>query len=83
MDRCLQPLHARRVLIVTSDYHTRRSLMIFRHCLPQYQFSVAGAVNPSQFGQAWWSNREWAKTTFDEWLKMLWFQLVDRWRRPS
>jgi uncharacterized SAM-binding protein YcdF (DUF218 family) len=78
--RCLQPLGAHRVLIVTSEFHTRRALMIFRHRLPQCQFSVAAARNPAQFGEAWWTNREWAKTTFDEWLKTLWFEAVDRWR---
>lgn len=78
--RCLRSVGAHRVLIVTSEFHTRRSLLIFRHRLPQYQFSVAAARNPAQFGEAWWTNREWAKTTFDEWLKMLWFETVDRWR---
>ena len=78
--RCLQSLGAHRVLIVTSDFHTRRALMIFRHHLPQYQFSVAAVPNPLQFGEAWWTNREWAKTTFDEWVKMLWWQVVDRWK---
>jgi DUF218 domain-containing protein len=78
--RCLESLGARRVLIVTSDYHTRRARMIFRHRLPQYQFSTAGASNSQQFGEAWWTNREWAKVTFDEWSKMVWFQMVDRWR---
>jgi uncharacterized SAM-binding protein YcdF (DUF218 family) len=77
---CLQSVGARRVLIVTSDFHTRRALMIFRHHLPQYQFSVAAASNPLQFGEAWWTNREWAKTTLDEWLKIAWWQAVDRWR---
>ena len=80
VNRCLQPLGAHRVLIVTSDYHTRRAAMIFRHRLPQYQFSVAAARNPLQFGQAWWTNREWAKVTFDEWSKLLWWEAVDRWR---
>ncbi len=78
--QCLQPLAAHRVLIVTSASHTRRALTIFRHRLPQYQFSVAAARDPAQFGEAWWTNREWAKTTFDEWLKMLWWEAVDRWR---
>jgi vancomycin permeability regulator SanA len=80
VSRCLQSLGARRVLIVTSEYHTRRALMIFRHRLPQYQFNAAAARNPAQFGEAWWTNREWAKVTFDEWLKMLWWEAVDRWR---
>jgi hypothetical protein len=80
VNRCLQPLGAHRVLIVTSDYHTRRALMIFRQRLPQYQFSVAGASDPKAFGEAWWTKREWAKVTFDEWSKTIWWQMVDRWR---
>ena len=80
VSRCLQSLSAHRVLIVTSDYHTRRALMIFRHRLPQYQFSAAAARNPAQFGEAWWTHREWAKATFDEWAKTLWWEAVDRWR---
>ena len=78
--RCLRSLGAQRVLIVTSDSHTRRALMIFRHRLPQYQFNAAAARNPEQFGEAWWTNREWAKTTFDECAKTLWWEAVDRWR---
>ena len=80
VSRCLQSMAAHRVLIVTSEFHTRRALMIFRHRLPQYQINVAAARNPAQFGEAWWTNREWAKTTLDEWLKMAWFEAVDRWR---
>ncbi|MGA8538066.1 MAG: YdcF family protein [Terriglobales bacterium] len=79
-NRCLHVLGAHRVLIVTSDFHTRRASMIFRHRLPQYQFSIAAARGPGGFGNAWWTNREWAKITFDEWLKMLWWEAVDRWR---
>jgi uncharacterized SAM-binding protein YcdF (DUF218 family) len=78
--RCLQAIGAHRVLIVTSEFHTRRALMIFRHRLPQYEIHVAAAHNPFQFGEKWWTNREWAKTTFDEWIKMTWFEIADRWR---
>jgi|SRR5208337_1652043 len=80
VSRCLQPLGAHRVLIVTSASHTRRALTIFRHRLPQYQFNASAARDPAHFGEAWWTNREWAKTTFDEWTKMLWWEAVDRWR---
>ena len=80
VSRCLQSLGAHRALIVTSEFHTRRALLIFRHRLPQYRFSVAAARGPKSFGDAWWTNREWAKVTFDEWLKMLWWEAVDRWR---
>lgn len=78
--RCLESARVHKVLIVTSNYHTRRALTIFRHRLPQYQFSVAAAHDATQFGNAWWSNREWAKVTLDEWMKLVWWEVVDRWR---
>lgn len=78
--RCLQPLGAHRVLLVTSDYHTRRALAIFSHRLPQYHWSVAAARNAAAFGDAWWMYREWAKTTFDEWTELIWWEAVDRWK---
>jgi uncharacterized SAM-binding protein YcdF (DUF218 family) len=80
VNRCLQPLGVHSVLIVTSASHTRRALRIFRHRLPQYQFTAVAAQDPVHFGILWWTNREWAKTTLDEWLKLTWWELVDRWR---
>lgn len=80
VNRCLQSMGAHRVLVVTSEFHTRRALSIFRHRLPQYQFSVAAAHDPTHFGGAWWTNREWAKITLDEWMKLIWWEVVDRWR---
>jgi uncharacterized SAM-binding protein YcdF (DUF218 family) len=83
--RCLEPsgawLGAHRVLLVTSDYHSRRALSIFEHRLPQYQWSVAAAHNAETFGDQWWMHREWAKMTLDEWMKLTWWELVDRWKR--
>jgi uncharacterized SAM-binding protein YcdF (DUF218 family) len=78
--RCLDSIGARRVLIVTSEFHTRRALSIFRKRLPQYQVSIAAARDPTRFGTAWWTSREWAKVTFDEWIKLIWWNCVDRWR---
>ena len=78
--RCIGAMGAHRVLIVTSDYHSRRALMIFSRRLPQYQWSIAAAHNPAAFGDAWWTHREWAKTTFDEWTKLIWWEAVDRWK---
>lgn len=76
--RCLQQLgHPSRVLIVTSDYHTRRALSVFRHGLPHYHWSVAAAQDPRNFGRRWWTKRQWAKTNLLEWQKLLWWWLVD------
>ena len=44
-----------------------------------YSFSVAAARDDKQFGSRWWTNRQWAKTCFDEWLRLLWWSSVERW----
>ena len=77
---CLKPTGARRILVVTSDYHTRRALSIFRHELRGDDVSVAAACDSQQYGTKWWSHRQWAKINFDEWLRMVWWQCVDHWR---
>jgi uncharacterized SAM-binding protein YcdF (DUF218 family) len=81
--RCLAPLRPRRVLIVTSDYHTRRALSIFQRRLSQYEWSVAAAYNEVEFRQDYWNNREWLKTTLLEWQKLAYWELVERWKSPD
>ena len=78
--KCLEPYHPAHVLLVTSDWHTARALSVFQHRLPQYQWSVAAAKDPRMFGTRWWRRREYAKTTFQEWLKVIWWNAIDRWR---
>lgn len=76
---CLRSATGRNVLLVTSDFHTRRALEIFRHEVRDYHFEVAAAFNPNEFGTQWWRHREWAKTAVSEWAKLVWWELVDRW----
>ena len=78
--RCIngQPVH--RILLVTSDFHTRRARSTFQRELPGIEMSVAAASDPRQFGAAWWKHRQWAKVNFDEWLRLVWWACVDRWR---
>ncbi len=78
-EKCLQRDRAARVLIVTSDFHTRRALSILRHELPAFEFFVAASYDDAQFGSRWWTHRQWAKTCVDEWLRLLWWSAVDRW----
>ena len=80
VEKCLPQETGARILIVTSDFHTRRSLSIFRHELPGKTFAVAAARDETQFGARWWSHRQWAKTCLDEWLRLLWWTAVERWR---
>lgn len=77
--RCLQGTNARSILLVTSDYHTRRALSIFERALPA-NYSIAAAFDAGEFGVQWWRHREWAKVNFEEWLKLVWWELIDRWR---
>jgi len=77
--RCLVHEPGTKVLIVTSDFHTRRALRIFRREIPERTFSVAAAYGPTQFGTHWWRHREWAKTCVDEWLRLGWWEAIDRW----
>lgn len=79
-EKCLEREESKSVLIVTSDFHTRRALSIFRHELRGRIFSVAAARDGSQFGTHWWVHRQWAKTCFEEWLRLGWWETVDRWR---
>ena len=72
--------NARSVLLVTSDFHTRRALSIFQKRLSDRALYVAAAHNPAVFGTRWWEHREWAKTTLIEWEKLLWWKLVESWR---
>jgi uncharacterized SAM-binding protein YcdF (DUF218 family) len=69
-----------KILIVTSDFHTRRARSIFRHETPSLEFSMAAAHNASEFGVLWWRQREWAKTSLYEWMRLIWWESVDRWR---
>jgi uncharacterized SAM-binding protein YcdF (DUF218 family) len=78
--QCLKKVEARSALIVTSTYHTRRALSTFRKREPGYQWSATGAPDPYAWNPHWWKHREWAKTHLGEWERMIWWQLVDRWR---
>jgi DUF218 domain len=69
-----------KVLIVTSDFHTRRARSVFQHEIPGLEFNMAAAHNPAEFGVLWWRQREWAKTNLYEWMRLIWWELVDRWR---
>ena len=78
--KCLSNLPAgARILLVSSDYHTRRARSIFASRLPSYHWFTAAASDGSQFGRRWWLSREWAKNAVKEWQKLLWWELVERW----
>jgi len=74
------PSGVHSILLVTSDFHTRRALAIFRHEMPGVQFSIAASYDRVTYGPKWWQQREWAKTFSGECMRLLWWYGVDRWR---
>lgn len=82
VNACLKalPIPVHSVIVATDDYHTRRALSIFRNRLPQYHWTAAAARNDFIYGLPWWKDREWAKTYLLEWQKLIWWELIDRWR---
>jgi hypothetical protein len=79
-ERCISRGGGKSVLIVTSDFHTRRALSVFRREVPGHEYSAAAARDDTQFGVRWWTHRQWAKTFVDEWLRLIWWKVVDQWR---
>jgi hypothetical protein len=79
-EKCLAREGGKSVLIVTSDFHTRRALSVFRREIPGHEYSVAAARDEEQFGVRWWSHRQWAKTCVNEWVRLIWWKVIDQWR---
>jgi uncharacterized SAM-binding protein YcdF (DUF218 family) len=75
---CFPPGSPRTVMIVTSDYHTRRALSIARKFYPRYTWTTAAADNGLLSVPRWWTNRTITKNVFLEWQKLLWWELVER-----
>jgi len=65
----LRQLGVHRILLVTSDYHTRRAGKIFRTAAPDLQFIVVAAPDESFTAGGWWHTRQGEKIAFIEWLK--------------
>jgi uncharacterized SAM-binding protein YcdF (DUF218 family) len=61
----------RRLLLVTSNYHTRRAARIFREVAPDLTIVVVGAPDQNFTPQGWWRDREGQKTFVTEWEKTI------------
>jgi uncharacterized SAM-binding protein YcdF (DUF218 family) len=58
-----------KVLLVTSDYHTRRAGKLFRQAMPEMEVVVTAAPDKWFTPDGWWKNREGQKTFLNEWEK--------------
>lgn len=72
---CIHERGWREIIVVTSDYHTRRAGRIWRSVLkdmqPPVQMWVYGVDDPEFRPRGWWRKRLWAKTWFYEVTKLI------------
>jgi uncharacterized SAM-binding protein YcdF (DUF218 family) len=67
----LRRMGAHRVLVVTSDFHTRRAGRMYRDEAPDLEIHMVAAADAYFSPDGWWRNREGRKTLFLEWTKTL------------
>ena len=74
MRACLEQLGVRNIIIVTSEFHTRRARFIFRRVLAGSGIvsRIHPAYDETYWDVHWWRRRRWAKTFLEESLKLLW-----------
>ena len=65
----LRRLHAHRIDIVTSNYHTRRAGAIYRSKAPDLEFHVVSAPDRDFTPDGWWKTRDGRKVFAIEWMK--------------
>jgi uncharacterized SAM-binding protein YcdF (DUF218 family) len=85
---CFRQWGVHRVIIVTSEYHSRRTRFIFRKILAGtgVEAGVHALSIPEYWDAHWWRTRRWAKTFFGETTKTLWTWIEFSWRalrKPS
>lgn len=75
LSTCVHEHQWRTVVVVTSNYHSRRARMIWRRILkkqyPETQVWVQGVTDPD-FRLRWWSSRRSAKIWLMEFSKLIW-----------
>jgi uncharacterized SAM-binding protein YcdF (DUF218 family) len=67
----LREMGVKRVILVTSNYHTRRAGLIFRRAAPDLEFYVVASPDEFFKPDSWWKNREASKTFVFEWMKTI------------
>jgi hypothetical protein len=72
---CIHQQGWRSIVVVTSNYHSRRAGWIWRKLLrrtqPQVSFGIDGVSDPDFQPQGWWRSRLYAKTWFYEFTKLV------------
>jgi uncharacterized SAM-binding protein YcdF (DUF218 family) len=80
--KCIQEQRWGSVVVVTSNYHSRRAGIIWRRVMrkenPALQVSVYGVADKDFQADGWWRKRLWAKTWLLESSKLIWAETFGR-----
>ncbi|MFL6451565.1 MAG: YdcF family protein [Bryobacteraceae bacterium] len=71
IDDYLREHGARKILLVTSNFHTGRAARLLRKDAPQLWVIPIAAPDPSFTPDGWWETRDGRKTFLLEWLKTI------------
>jgi uncharacterized SAM-binding protein YcdF (DUF218 family) len=71
LQKAFERYRARDILIVTSDYHTRRASIIFRALVPGYHYRFIAAQDIHLHPESWWTNAEGRQFFYSEWSKII------------
>jgi len=65
----LHRLGVHSVLVITSDYHTRRASRMYHKAAGDLEIRMVAAPDTYFTADGWWHNREGRKTVLYEWMK--------------
>ncbi|MFM2124186.1 MAG: hypothetical protein RL328_637, partial [Acidobacteriota bacterium] len=65
----LRKMGVHKVLVVTSNFHTRRAERMYHEAVPDLDIVMVGSSDPYFSPDGWWKNREGQKTFLYEWMK--------------
>jgi uncharacterized SAM-binding protein YcdF (DUF218 family) len=70
----------KRVVIVTSSFHSRRAFRIFRDRFEKAGVRITINVSPSRYTDfnpvIWWRRKSYASIVVTEWLKIFYYVLI-------
>jgi uncharacterized SAM-binding protein YcdF (DUF218 family) len=67
----LRSMGVKRVIVVTSDFHTRRAGKIFHRVVPDLEIFMVASPDENFTPDHWWRNREARKVFLLEWTKTI------------
>ncbi|MBV9768162.1 MAG: YdcF family protein [Bryobacterales bacterium] len=71
MKPIFQHLGAKRVLLVTSNFHSRRAALVFRIFVPEIDFRMEGSADHVFDPNAWWNTPHDRHLLFSEYQKII------------